>query len=96
MTKDHMFAFGRAMSPEDRRAFDRWLKVNFVLGAALAAGIFAVMLVSFDSLGPRSAIADNGASLPGALVPGRPMSPFDLMIRIAPDALPVEQVDEPF
>jgi hypothetical protein len=47
----------RAMSPEDRRTFDRWLKANAVFGSIFAAGLFAMALAG--STGPHDATVAN-------------------------------------
>jgi hypothetical protein len=89
------------MSTEDRRTFDRWLKANVVIGSIIAAGLVAMALASSDALGPRSAIANDPASTGAQAAetrrtPTGPLSAYELMIRMAPYRLPVEQVDEPF
>jgi hypothetical protein len=40
------------MSPEDKLAFDRWLKVNAVGGSILTIGILAMALMGM--MGPKS------------------------------------------
>ena len=37
------------LSPEDRRTFDRWLRVNAVLGAVLALGLLAMAFAGFNA-----------------------------------------------
>jgi hypothetical protein len=89
------------MSAEDQRTFDRWLKANLVIGSIVAAGIVAMALAGSNALGPRSAVANDPVAT-GAQAsetqrtPTGPLSAYELMIRMAPDRLPVEQVDEPF
>jgi hypothetical protein len=96
--KGEVIAQYRKMSEEDRRTFERWLKANIIAAFSVVIVLLAATFVSSDSFGPNAAIAgnDSAAVTNPAPVPGRPMSAFDLMIRLAPDALPVEQVDQPF
>jgi hypothetical protein len=93
MTKAEMLASLKHMSPEDQRTFDRWLKANMAIATIVAAGLVAMALAGAgadaDSIGPRSAIADVRAV-------ANPPSPYELMVRLPADALPVQQVDEPF
>jgi hypothetical protein len=93
MTKAEMLASLKHMSPEDRRTFDRWLKANMVIASIVATGIVAMAMAGAgadaDSIGPRSAIADVRPV-------AKPLSPHELMLRLPADALPVQQVDEPF
>jgi hypothetical protein len=87
-------------SAEDQRSFNRWLKVSAVVGSIFAAVVVAIAIAASDP-GPREA----GAKTPKATKFGTSekrhdastvMSAYELIIRIAPDQLPVEQVDEPF
>jgi len=93
MTKGEMIAYYKNMSAEDQRTFDRWLKANMAIASIVAFGLLAMALAGTgadaDSIGPRSAMADVGPA-------SNPPSPYLLMLRLAPDELPVEQVDEPF
>jgi len=94
------------LSAEERRSFDRWLRVNLIAGVIAVAGLVAMALAASNSLGPRAARAespqDSASTDSTSTVPEQPskhgvvMSAYDLMIRIAPDELVVEQVDEPF
>jgi hypothetical protein len=88
------------MSGEDQRTFDRWLKANLVIGSIIAAGIVAMALAGSNALGPRSAVANDPVTTAQASetqrTPTGPLSAYELMIRMAPDRLPVEHVDEPF
>ena len=43
----------RAMSAEDRRTFDRWLKANAAAGLIIASGLVAMALLGSNSAGPR-------------------------------------------
>jgi len=89
-----------SMSEEDRRTFDRWVTANLIGGAIFAAGFLVMALAASGSLGPGAAVAENNAAAVRAsregAIPGRPMSAYDLTIRMAPASLPVQQVDEPF
>jgi hypothetical protein len=93
MTKGEMFASLKHMSTEDQRTFDRWLRTNMVIASIIGAGLVAMALAGAgadpEAIGPRSAIADVGPV-------ATPLSPYELMLRLPPDALPVEQVAEPF
>ncbi|MFL4967974.1 MAG: hypothetical protein ACJ8FU_20360 [Xanthobacteraceae bacterium] len=93
MTKGEILARYKHMSAADQLSFDRWLKANMAIGSIIAVGLVAMALAGAgaeaDSIGPRSAIAD---ARPAPISP----SPYELMLRLAPDALPVQQVDEPF
>jgi hypothetical protein len=51
------------LSPEDQRAFDRWLKANAILGFIIAVGLLAMALAGSNSVGrPDSAAADSSNS----------------------------------
>jgi hypothetical protein len=39
----------RALSPEDRRTFDRWLRANAAAGLILAAGLVAMAVMGSSS-----------------------------------------------
>jgi hypothetical protein len=43
------------LSPEDKRAFDRWLKTNAILGSILAVGMLAMASAGSGSRGPTDA-----------------------------------------
>jgi hypothetical protein len=97
MTKGDLIGQYKTMSAQDQRTFDRWLSANLVLGSAIAAGLLFMAFGGPDLVTPGAAVADGKPVAESSVpVPGRAMSPFDLMIRIAPDALPTQQVDEPF
>src|SRR5262245_45866525 len=57
MSRGYIARQYRAMSPEDRHTFDRWLKANAVVGSIFAAGLFAMALAG--SMGPRDATVAN-------------------------------------
>jgi hypothetical protein len=94
MTKGEIIAQYKTM-PD---AFDGWLKANTVIGSMITAALLFMAFGGSDLVTPGAAIAQSKAAAVESTtpVPGRAMSPFDLMIRIAPDALPIQQVDEPF
>jgi hypothetical protein len=98
MTKGDIIATYRTMSAEDQQTVGRWLKANMVFGAVVIAGLLFMAFGGPDLLAPNAAVAEAKAAATqiATPVPGRAMSPFDLMIRIAPDALPTLQIDEPF
>ena len=97
MTKGDLIGQYKTMSADDQRTFERWLKVNLVAGSAIVAGLLFMAFGGPDLVTPSVAVAKSKPAAESTTpVPGRAMSPFDLMIRIAPDALPVEQVDQPF
>jgi len=53
----------RTMSAEERRTFDRWLKLNAAGGLIIAAGLVAMAVVGSNSAGPREAtLANNGSA----------------------------------
>ena len=47
----------KAMSPEDQRTFNRWLKANTIVGVMLAAGLVAMALAGSNSVGRRDGVA---------------------------------------
>jgi hypothetical protein len=101
MTKTEIYRLYRGASAEDRRTFDRWLAANVVIASTFAAGLFAMVLSGSGSLELRQAAAGVTAGPASArLVQQSPQeriqSAFELMVRIAPDQLPVQQVDQPF
>jgi len=51
----------RAMSAEDRRTFDRWLKANAAAGLIIASGLVAMALLGSNSAGRDATLADNRA-----------------------------------
>jgi hypothetical protein len=52
MTKGDIHRIYRNMSPQDQRAFERWLKANVVVASVFAAGFIAMALAGADALGP--------------------------------------------
>ena len=87
MTKGDIIAQYKTMPEADRRTFDRWLKANLVLGSMISAALFFVAFGGPDLVAPGAAVANakTAAAESTIPVPGRAMSPFDLMIRIAPE-----------
>jgi hypothetical protein len=91
------YAYG---SLQDQGTFDRWLKANAVIGS-----IFAVALVGMalggSNAGPAQAVAGSAHATEVSAAArqddqGRTLSSYELTVRIAPNQLPVLQVDEPF
>jgi hypothetical protein len=80
------------MSAADRRVFDRWLKANLVVASITAFGFLA--LAGSNAWGPNMAIAESPQ--PALVSDQAPPSPFEIMSRLAPGELPVQQVNEPF
>jgi hypothetical protein len=85
-------------SVQDPETFDRWLKANAVIATIFAAAL-AGMALGGSKAGPVQAIAGSAQASELGAAPGEPrgvLSPYELTIRIAPDRLPVQQVDQPF
>lgn len=100
MTNGEAFRQYGRMSAEDQRAFDRWLAANAIIGSLFAAALVFMALAEINVAGPSRAAA-GGRATTGQGAPAmrsdRPgPSPTELTIRIAPDQLPVQQVDAPF
>jgi hypothetical protein len=94
MTKGQMIAHYRNMSTADQSTVDRWLKANMVIGTLIAGGVMLMALAGSNAnLGPERAVAETAKSVSAARAP---LSPFEIMSQLAPGALPIEQVDEPF
>ncbi len=100
MTKGKAFRQYGRMSAEDRRAFDRWLAANAIIGSLFAALLVFMALAETNVAGPSRAAADGrattGQGAPAMRSDQPSPSPTELTIRIAPDQLPVQQVDAPF
>ena len=101
MSKGDVFVNYESMSAAERRTFDRWLKTSAVVGSIVAATVFVMALAASNSVGPQQAEAT--ALLPSDISAaekrpdqGGVLSAYQLMIRVAPDQLPVRQVNEPF
>jgi hypothetical protein len=56
MERDDIPRNYKNMSPQDQRAFDRWLKANAIVGLIFAAGFLAMALAGSNSAGPRDAV----------------------------------------
>ena len=51
------------LPPEDRRTFDRWLKLNVVIGLIFVAGLIAMALAGSRSVeGPDAEVAESAKS----------------------------------
>ena len=94
MHKGDILLSYRHMSPEDQRTFNRWLKVNLVLSSIFASGLLAMALASSDALSPNTAVAKNTTF--DIVRPSERIKSAHELMRMAPDQLPVVQVDEPF
>jgi hypothetical protein len=89
------------MWTKDRNAFDRWMKACAVVGSIFAVVVVIMAVGSSKSHGPEQA---NAGTAPGTEVSASArhggqtgaLSPHELTIRIAPEQLPVQQVNEPF
>jgi hypothetical protein len=95
MTKGEIVSAYRHMSNEDRDCFDRWLKANAVVGSIFAAALMAMAVAGSDP-GPRHAMAQVGEASAATSQDDGLVSPSALTIRLSPDQIPVQQVDEPF
>jgi hypothetical protein len=96
MTKGEMFEMRKVMSEQDQREFDRWLRVNLIVGSFFAAGIMAMAFASSGALEPKQALAMPTASAQTTVLTPpapEPFSSYPLTVRIAPDALPVQYFD---
>jgi hypothetical protein len=86
-------AYGR-MSAEDRRAFDRWLTANAVIGSIFAGALLLMALAETHVAGPSHAAANGRVTTEqGVRGDQRSLSPHELTIRLAPDQLPAQQFD---
>jgi hypothetical protein len=57
----------KMLSPDDRRTFDRWLKVNVVFGAILVIGLAAMAVAGSYVTAPHEvAVAAGGKTTDGA------------------------------
>jgi hypothetical protein len=95
MTKREIQQYTNA-STDDQRSFQRWLGVSAVVGSIFAGVVIAIAVAASDP-GPREASA--GMARPAgfsATDTTAALSAYELMSRLAPDQLPVEQVSEPF
>jgi hypothetical protein len=100
MSKGKIVETYKTMSADDQRAFRAWLWANGVIASLFAGVLVAMALASSNLSGPDRAMA-KGAHTTGirAATPttGRDnLSPYERMIRIAPNELPTEQVEWPF
>jgi hypothetical protein len=84
------------MPEDERRAFDRWITRNFVVGSILSGGLlFMALAGSGASIRPREAGAQITELSASQKHPDQGASPaFELMSR-ASDQLPVRPADEP-
>ena len=79
----------------------RWLTASAVVGSIFTT-VVVVMAIASSDPGPRQAGAESATVTTEFSASERRheasevMSPYELTIRIRPDQLPVEQVDQPF
>jgi hypothetical protein len=94
MTRGQIVTSYKALSVEDQRTFDGWLRANAVIGTLFAAAIIAMAFGgSRASLpGPTPAMATEAAAMSE---PAEPLSAFELMRRVDPAQLPVQQIQDP-
>ena len=96
MTKGEIIARYRELSSADQSTFDRWLKANLVIGSLFTGAIILMAFAGSNAnLGPEKAVAEISKPLV-AQTRGAPLSPFEMMSRLAPGELAIQQVDEPF
>jgi hypothetical protein len=55
MTKGEVFAKFKQLSPEERRAFDRWLQGCLVVGSILSIGLVAMAVAGLRAPGSKTA-----------------------------------------
>ena len=81
------------------QAFDRWLKANVAIGSIFAAAV-VVMALAGSKVGTMQAVAQEAQatelSASAKIDQARMLSSYELTVQIAPDGLPVMQVDQPF
>ena len=100
MTTSDAFARYKDLSPQDQRAFDRWLHANMAVALLFFAALMAMALNSSGAPGPATASAMprdvNGVTGSAARRPSEPFSAYELMIRRTPGELPVQAITDPF
>jgi hypothetical protein len=101
MTKGEAFHQYQHMSADEKRTFDRWLRLNAVVATVFAAGLLAMSLASTFTPGPRSALAQNilGIDVSAAAKNHRQnefLSVRELMLRTDVNQLPEHKVHEPY
>jgi hypothetical protein len=69
MGRGRVAFFYKQMSPENQRAFNRWLKANAILGSIFTAGIIAMAVAGSMSAGPRDAALASTTSVSGGAMP---------------------------
>jgi hypothetical protein len=58
MGEGYISRFYKTVSPEDQRAYDRWLTSNAIVGSILAMGLVAMAIAGFNSA-PSPMVANN-------------------------------------
>ena len=100
MTTSDAFARYKDLSPQDQRAFDRWLHANMAVALLFFAALVAMALNSSGPPGPATASAMsrdvNSVTGSAARRPAEPFSAYELMSRRTADQLPVQTVTDPF
>jgi hypothetical protein len=77
MGRGQIAFYYKRMSPENQRAFNRWLKANAILGSIFAAGVIAMAVAGSMSVGSRDAAVASTTSASGGVMPEprrRPMA----------------------
>ncbi len=68
MGRGQIAFYYKRMSPENQRAFNRWLRANAILGSTFAAGIIAMAVAGAMSAGPHdAAVASSTSASAGAM-----------------------------
>src|SRR5262245_66459124 len=62
MTKGEIIAQYRTMSEADRRTFDRWLKLNMVIGSVLTTALLFMAFGVTALIAPNAAVAEGKAT----------------------------------
>ena len=100
MTKGEILAKYEHLSAEDQHTFDRWLRANAVVASIFGLALVAMALNSSGPPGPATATAMGGDGNLTAPAKGRKsihdQSPYELMNRLGPGDLPMQEYVEPF
>lgn len=97
MTKGEMLQITKQMN-HDAHGFDRWLQANVAIGSLFAATLLGMAFLGSDASLTSAAAAKTAQATEISAAPARSdaISPYEMMTRYAPDALPVERVENPF
>jgi hypothetical protein len=101
MTNGEVFQRYQRMSADEKRTFDRWLRLNAVVATVFAAGLLAMSLASTFTPGPRSALAQDRPGIDvSAAAKNHTQNEFlpvrELMLRTDVNQLPEHKVHEPY